>query len=83
MDFGIIAEAPRPIGSDCGGIVGVAEIVDCVSQCDSEWFVGKFGFVIRNARPVAFIPVRGELGFFDWRANLPAASAQAEGADHG
>lgn len=53
-----------------GGIVGVAEIVDCVEASGSKWFVGRHGFVIANARPVDFIPVRGALGFFDWRRNL-------------
>lgn len=53
-----------------GGIVGVAEIVDCVSASESEWFVGKFGFVLRNARPVDFIACRGQLGFFEWRQGL-------------
>ncbi len=57
-----------------GGIVGVAEIVGCVDDSDDEWFVGRFGFIIRNARPVPFIPVRGALGFFDWRANLSEAT---------
>lgn len=47
-----------------GGIVGVAEIVDCVSASRSPWFVGDFGFVIRNARPLPFIPCKGALGFF-------------------
>lgn len=50
-----------------GGIVGVAEVVDCVTDSDSDWFVGPYGFVIRNARPVDFIPCSGALGFFDWR----------------
>ncbi len=49
---------------DKGGIVGEAEIVDCVSRSDSPWFVGPFGFVIRNARPLPFRPLRGQLGFF-------------------
>lgn len=53
-----------------GGIVGVAEIVDCVQDSDSPWFFGRYGFVLQNARPVEFIPVRGSLGFFDWRAAL-------------
>ena len=59
-----------------GGIVGVAEIVDCIPHANadiqdecSEWFVGRYGFVIRNARPVDFIPCKGALSFFDWRAN--------------
>lgn len=47
-----------------GGIVGVAEIVDCVSRSNSPWFVGEYGFVIRNARPLPFVPCRGALGFF-------------------
>lgn len=51
-----------------GGIIGVAEIVDCVERSDSPWFFGRFGFVLRNAHPVPFIPVKGALGFFDWRA---------------
>jgi len=48
-----------------GGLVGIAEIVDCVSASDSPWFVGPYGFVMRNARPIAFVPWRGQLGFFN------------------
>lgn len=54
-----------------GGIVGMAEIVDCVEASSSPWFFGRYGFVLRDARPVDFIPVKGALGFFDWRRNLP------------
>lgn len=50
-----------------GGIVGVADIVDCVTEHDSPWFVGKYGFIIENAEPVEFIPTTGALGFFDWK----------------
>lgn len=56
-----------------GGIVGVVEIVDCVSESSSPWFFGGYGFVLRNPRPVEFIPVKGALGFFDWRARMEAA----------
>ncbi len=63
-----------PYRLDRGGIIGIAEIVDCVRQSDSPWFFGRFGFVLRNARPVDFIPVRGDLGFFDWRKNLQVAA---------
>lgn len=63
-----------PYRLDRGGIIGVAEIVDCVRVSDSPWFFGRFGFVLRNACPVDFIPVRGELGFFDWRKNLQVAA---------
>jgi hypothetical protein len=53
-----------------GGIIGTVEIVDCVTTSDSPWFFGRFGFVLRNPRPVDFIPVKGLLGFFDWRKSI-------------
>lgn len=52
---------------DAGGcIVGTVEIVDCVRQHPSAFFVGEYGFVLRN--PVTLpkpIPFKGALGFFD------------------
>lgn len=54
-----------PMSYDLGGIVGVAEIVDCVTTSKSMWFTGEYGFVLRNARPLSFTPMRGMLGFFD------------------
>lgn len=48
-----------------GGIVGEAEIVDCVTLSRSPWFVGPYGFVLRNARPLPFMPCKGRLGFFE------------------
>ncbi len=49
---------------DMGGIVGSAEIVDCVNQSDDPWFFGKFGFVMKNAKPCVMVPCKGALGFF-------------------
>lgn len=48
-----------------GGIVGSVEIVDCVRTSESPWFVGEFGFVLRDPRPLPFMPWKGQLGFFD------------------
>lgn len=48
-----------------GGIIGTAEIVDCVEDHDSCWFFGEFGFVLADARPGAFLPCQGKLGFFE------------------
>ena len=48
-----------------GGIIGTAEIIDCVRGHVSEWFFGKFGFVIKNPKPLPFRPYRGQLGFFE------------------
>ena len=53
-----------PAGFDLGGIIGRAEIIDCVTESASPWFVGRFGFVLANARPLPFTPCRGALGLF-------------------
>lgn len=47
-----------------GGIIGQVDIVDCVEESTSPWFFGKFGFVLQNAKPLPFRPVKGALGFF-------------------
>ena len=55
-----------------GGIIGVAEIVDCVEVHPSDYFVGPYGFVVENAHPIPRVPCRGVLGFFDWRRQIEA-----------
>lgn len=47
-----------------GGIVGKADIVDCVSEMDDPWFFGKHGFVLENQEPCDLKPCKGALGFF-------------------
>lgn len=58
-------DLPDPGTFERGGIVGEAEIVDCVVEHRSLWFSGPFGFVLRNARPLPFRPQPGRLGFFE------------------
>lgn len=48
-----------------GGIIGSVEIVDCVTDHESDWFMGDYGFILRNPVPMPFVPYRGALGFFD------------------
>ncbi|MBN3832903.1 ASCH domain-containing protein [Burkholderia sp. Ac-20344] len=55
-----------------GGIVGVATITGCVSESDSEWFNGPYGFVLCDAKPLPLIPCKGALSFFD----VPPDAAQ-------
>ncbi|MDD2794393.1 ASCH domain-containing protein [Acidocella sp.] len=50
---------------DLGGIIGEAEIVDCITASSSPWFQGPYAFVLRNAKPLPFVPYRGKLGFFE------------------
>lgn len=62
--------APHANCAPRGGIIGTAEIVDCVEESDSPWFFGPYGLVLENVQPVDFIPVKGALGLFDWRKRL-------------
>lgn len=60
-----------------GGVVGMARIVDCVREMDSQWFYGKFGFVLRDAFPLPLIPCRGQLSFFNLEADVNQQVAAA------
>ena len=71
----------RPIDFDMGGIVGQAEIVDCVSSHPSRWFEGPFGFVLRDVRWLPFRPCRGALGFFRPNLDATAHAVPPEGSD--
>ena len=56
---------PEPHEFDIGGIIGVSEIVDCVTRSNSFWFSGPYGFVLKDSSPLPFVPLPGRLGFFD------------------
>jgi hypothetical protein len=49
---------------ECGGIVGMARIVDCVSGDPSPWSERPYGFVPEQTTPLPFFPCRGALGLF-------------------
>jgi len=61
LQFGIRIPEVLPLG----GLVGTAEITDCVTKSDSPWFNGPYGFVLANAIPMEFVPCKGELMFFN------------------
>lgn len=62
---GLDMEIPAFGDMERGGIVGSVEIVDCVAESDSPWFMGKHGFVLRDPAPRPFFHWKGRLGFFD------------------
>ena len=53
-----------------GGVIGSVEIIDCVEQSESPWFFGRYGFVMRDAKQLPFIPYKGQLGFFDIKMDV-------------
>lgn len=46
------------------GIIGQADLIDCVTDHSSRWFQGPFGFVLVNARPRRFRPCIGHSYLF-------------------
>lgn len=44
-----------------GGVVGIVDLVDLVTQSDDEWFSGPVGLVLENARRLPFCPWPGSL----------------------
>lgn len=63
---------PTPSEFEFGGIVGCADLVDCVppdsditGRIASPWYFGQHGFLLANARPLPFVAITGRLGFFE------------------
>lgn len=51
-----------------GGIVGIADLTDCIppDRRTSRWHIpGCFGFKLENVRALPFTPCAGRLGFWD------------------
>ncbi len=53
-----------------GGIIGSVGLVDCVTECEGEvdcsWHnPGDFAFLLDNAEPLPFRPMKGKLLFFE------------------
>jgi hypothetical protein len=45
-----------------GGVVGIAEITDCVQKHQSKWFGGPYGYVLKNRQSLPFVKWTGSLG---------------------
>jgi hypothetical protein len=71
--------APAYEALDRGGIVGVARLVDVLSPKGQRygWHVpGQFGFVLRDVRPLPFLPCKGALGFWGSFAIIDGQAVQ-------
>jgi len=70
-----------PKAIESGGIVGRVTLLDCVRRPAGEllpfvqdhvralaspWFVGPVGWLVADARPLPFVPLRGHLQLFDY-----------------
>ena len=50
-----------------GGIVGMADIIDCVEYLNSPWFFGPHYFIFKNQNEIAPYKCKGRLGLFNIR----------------
>lgn len=48
-----------------GAIIGIGEMEDCIEASSNPWFVGDYGWMLQNARPLEPIPYKGALRLFD------------------
>ena len=62
---GLVDTLPSFLAIERGGIIGSVEIWDCVTQSESPWFFGPYGFALRDPMIITFKPFKGSLGFFD------------------
>lgn len=60
-------EMPESGEFEKGGIVGFADITDCITERPSlsPWFSGPVGFALENASPCEFKAMPGRLNFFE------------------
>jgi hypothetical protein len=72
-----VAEVERRFGAHLdnigplGGVVGVADIVDCVQPHPSQWYAPHhYAFVLANAQALPFVPWRGALSLQNAPAEL-------------
>ncbi len=62
-DLGVVVPGFSEL--DRGGIVGSVKIVDCVEEDPSPWYFGYYGFLLKDAEVLPFVPCKGKLGFFN------------------
>lgn len=56
---------PLPNSYGRGGFIARGALVDVVTESDSAWFTGPYGFVIRDVKRLLFSPYAGRLGLFE------------------
>ena len=72
-------EVPHFLDLNYGGIVGVATLVDIVTEHPSPFFTGPYGWVLKDARPLPFVEHKGQLNWFDTpRSLIPLLSREPE-----
>jgi ASCH domain len=61
----VLMDLPDFDSLERGGIVGQAVMTGCVRRHTSPWYTGDFGFLLDEAKPLPFRPLKGALGIFE------------------
>lgn len=62
-----IGDIILPANLPTGGIIGKVIVEDIVYRSDSPWHIpGQWGWVLSHPEAVDFIPMRGQLGIFEF-----------------
>ncbi|BCM88749.1 hypothetical protein IAD21_00591 [Abditibacteriota bacterium] len=72
---GICPKLPKLGDFDRGGIVGMTTMTGCVTESESPWFMGEYGFTMKDATPLPFMALRGTRGFFSVQEQLAVMKA--------
>ena len=71
----IIADAAEKVDlmiRQCGHVIGQCIIADCVTESDSPWFFGPYGFRLKCQKPWSDWErhkAKGRLGFWEYEAD--------------
>jgi ASCH domain-containing protein len=65
LEGSVALEAASARSLPHSAVIGIVDIVDCVTSSHSPWFEGPFAFVLANPRPLHPIACRGGLQIFD------------------
>jgi ASCH domain len=60
--FGVTID---PDGLTLGAVIGRVNLIDIVTQSDSLWFEGPFGWVLQDAEAITNAPLRGQMDLFE------------------
>jgi hypothetical protein len=65
LEGSVALEAASARSLPHSAVIGIVDIVDCITSSQSPWFEGPFAFVFANPRPLRPIACKGALQIFD------------------
>ncbi len=79
FDTALAARIPEMLMLKRGAIIGTVQMVACVEDSDSPWFMGKYGHIYQNPKLLEKpVLISGALGLWEW-----GTSSEQGGGTHG